>query len=296
MVRCSVRRLTGRLLAASLGCLLCGLLAGACGSPSAPTPPPPPPPPPPANALPIIESIKVKGRRPNQPANFADVSETIDVVAAVHDNETPTGELEFQWTATLGTFEGTGPSVTWIAPASAEAPVDVTLTLKLVEKYGQPGGPKIYQQDVTSSAPVSLHDSKKEVSEMAKQFLLDFSDSSIGVEQVMRNFQPGCYGTEDEADQVAENRRRFRIIESQVNEPATTIAFGGVCPFRGRPGDACSGASVFWRSRDLELNSTRADAGTDWLAAYYYPDQRRWRLCDSTFDGQKVGVGRPFMR
>jgi hypothetical protein len=291
-----VRSLTSRVFTASFGCLLGGVLIAACGSsPSAPAPPPPPPPPP-ANALPIIESIQVKGRRPNEPANFADVSETIDVVAAVHDNETPIGELEYQWTATAGTFEGTGASVTWIAPASAETPVEVTLTLKLVEKYGQPGGPKIYQHDVSSSAPVSLHDSKKEVGDMAKQFLLDFSNSSIGVEQVMRNFQPGCYGTKDETDQVAENRRRFRILDSQVNEPVTTIAFGGVCPFQRRPGDACSGVSVFWRSMDLELNSRREDAGTDWLAAYYYPDQHRWRLCDSTFDGQKVGVGRPFMR
>jgi hypothetical protein len=285
------------IVGASLATVLCGLLIAACGSsPSGPTPPPPPPPPP-ANSLPIIESIRVKGRRANQPANFADLSETIDVAATVHDNETPVAELEFQWTATAGTFEGTGASVAWIAPANAEAPVEVTLTLKLVEKYGHTGGPKIYQQDASSSATVSLHNSAKEVGEMAKQFLLDFSDSSIrDVGHIMRNFQPGCYGTADETQQVTENRRRFRIIESQVNEPATTIAFGGVCPFQRRPGDACSGVSVFWRSMDLELNATRADAGTDWLAAFYFPDQRRWRLCDSTFDGQRVGIGPPFMR
>jgi hypothetical protein len=283
-----------RILAA---CVLWGVTIAACGSPSGPGPVTPPPPPPPANALPIIESIKVTGRRARQPANFADLSETVDVVAAVHDDETPVTDLEFQWTASVGRFEGSGASVAWIAPPSASTPVDVALTLKLVEKYGQPGGPKIYQHDVSSSANVSLHDSAKEVGDMAKQFLLDFSDSSIrDISHIMRNFQPGCYGTADETEQVTENRRRFRIIESQVNEPATTIAFGGVCPFQRRAGDACSGVSVFWRSMDLELNAPRADAGTDWLAAFYYPDQRRWRLCDSTFDGQKVGVGRPFMR
>lgn len=283
-----------RILAA---CVLWGVTIAACGSPSGPGPVTPPPPPPPANALPIIESIRVKGRRANEPANFADLSEAIDVAATVHDDETATADLELQWTASAGTFDGTGASVAWIAPAGAATPLEVTLTLKVIEKYGQPGGPKIYQHDVSSSASVSLHNSAKEVGDMAKQFLLDFSDSSItNVSQIMRNFQPGCYGTADETEQVTENRRRFRIMDSRVNEPATTIAFGGVCPYQRRPGDACSGVSVFWKSLDLVLNATREDAGTDWLAAFYFPEQRGWRLCDSSFDGQKVGVGRPFMR
>jgi len=286
--------MTRRILAA---CVLWSVTIAACGSPSGPGPVTPPPPPPPANALPIIESIKVTGRRARQPANFADLSETVDVVAAVHDDETPLTDLEFQWTASVGRFEGSGASVAWIAPSSAPAPVEVALTLKLVEKYGQPGGPKIYQHDVSSSANVSLHDSAKEVGDMAKQFLLDFSDSRItNISEIMRNFQPGCYGTQDETDQVTENRRRFVILDSRVNEPVTTIAFGGTCPYQRRPGDACSGVSVFWKSMDLVVNATREDAGTDWLAAFYYPDQHRWRLCDSSFEGQRVGVGRPFMR
>ncbi len=288
-------RVARRFSAASFACVLCALLIAACGSsPNAPTPPPPPPP---ANALPIVDSIKVKGRRANEPANFADLSETIDVAATVHDDETATTDLEFQWTASAGTFDGTGLSVAWVAPAGAATPLEVTLTLKVIEKYGQPGGPRIYQHDVSSSASVSLHDSAKEVGEMARQFLLDFSDSSItDVGRIMRNFQPGCYGTSDETQQVAENRRRFRIIESRVNEPATTVAFGGVCPYQRRPGDACSGVSVFWKSMDLVANETREDAGTDWLAAFYFPEHRGWRLCDSSFDGQRVGAGRPFMR
>ena len=55
-----------------------------------------------------------------------------------------------------------------------------------------------------SAAPtLRLHDSVREVGDMARQFLLDFADSSIrDVAYVMRNFEPGCYGTQDETDQV----------------------------------------------------------------------------------------------
>lgn len=280
-----------------------GLLIAACGaSPSGPGPITPPPddtpPPPPLNAQPVIESFTVKGRRPHQPEDFADLSETIDVAATVRDDETEAGDLEFQWGASAGTFEGTGASVTWTAPADADTPLEVTLSLKVIEKYGHPGGPRVYQQDVSSSTTVSLHDSAKEVGDMAKQFLLDFSDSTIrDVSYIMRNFQPGCYGTSDETAQVAENRRRYRILDSQVGEPSTTIEFGGICPHLGHPGDACSAVLVYWNSMDLEANNAvGAVAGTDWIASFYIREQQRWRLCDSSFDGHRAANMRAFMR
>ena len=65
---------------------------------------------------------------------------------------------------------------------------------------------------------------------MARQFLLDFSDSSIrDVDYIMRNFEPGCYGTADERQQVQDNRHDYRIVESSVGSATTTVGFGGVC-------------------------------------------------------------------
>ncbi len=289
-----------RFLAALFACALSGVLIAACGAPPigpGQITPPPPPPPPPVNAQPVIESIRVKGRRQNQPANFADLAESIDVVATVRDDETPPEELEFQWTATVGTFDGTGAKVTWVAPAGAETPLEVTLTLKVIEKYGHPGQAKTFQQDVSSSAALSLHDSATEISDMAEQFLLDFSDSNIGdVSYIMRNFQPGCYGTTEETIDVADNRRRFRILDSRVGRPATTIRFGGICPYLGRPGDACSAVPVYWNSRDLFNGGVGAVTGTDWVVSYYFPDQKRWRLCDSSFDGHRAANMRKFIR
>jgi polyisoprenoid-binding protein YceI len=115
------------------------LIAAGCGGngPSGPTPPPgggnnqqPP-----ANNQPVIESLAVRNARPRAPANFADVSDTIEVTAQVRDDETAAAQLQFQWSATNGTFSGTGATVTWTPDASAATPLDVTITLRVVERY-----------------------------------------------------------------------------------------------------------------------------------------------------------------
>jgi hypothetical protein len=252
----------------------------------------------PPNNRPVIESITAQGRRAKEPPAFADLLEPIDLVARVRDDETALADLELQWTATAGSFEGTGSNVTWRAPSTAQTPVPVTLSLKVIEKYGYPGGAKVYQQDVSSSVMISLHDSVKEVGEMAKQFLLDFSDSSVrDVSYIMRNFQPGCYGTADETIQVTENRRRYRIVEWRVGDASTSINFGGVCRYGARRGDACTAVPVTWKSVDLDANNAVGSvSGTDWVASLYYPDQQRWRLCDSSFDGHKDANMRAFIR
>ncbi len=259
--------------------------------------PPPPPPPAPANALPVIDSIAAQGRRLREPASFADLGEAIDISARVRDEETPVAELEFAWTATAGTVEGTGAAVVWRAPAAFATPGDVTISLKVTERFGYPGAAKIYSQEVASSTAVSLHDSPKELNEMARQFLLEFSDSNIrDVSTIMRNFIPGCYGTQDERNQVTENRRRYRIIESSVGEAQTTVNFGGVCPYDAKRGDACTAVPVYWKSIDLDFNATEAVRGTDWLASFYVPATRRWGMCDSSFQGRPGAAPTDFMR
>lgn len=289
-----------RRVGAGVSAILAGILAVSCGgSPNGPgnvTPPPPATPPP--NVPPVIDSIRVQGRAAKEPANFSDLGETVAVTADVHDAETAVDELQYSWTADAGSFDGTGATVTWRAPEVATTPLPVTLTLKVTEKYGYPGAAKIYQQDVSSSAIVSLHNSRKEVGDMARQFLLDFSDSNIrDISAIMRNFIPGCYGTKEETDQVTENRRRYRIIDSHVGEPQTTVNFGGVCPFQARKGDACTSVPVFWNSIDMDNHgATGAVTGTDWVASFYIPDKQRWGLCDSSFDGRKALNMREFIR
>lgn len=290
-----------RALAAGALAVAAAALIAAC---SGRTPNEPSPPPgggnqqPPANNLPVIESITIQGTRNRQPPNFADVGEAIPVSAKARDDETAAEQLTYQWSATAGTFSGTGANVTWTAPSDASTPVTVTITLTVVERYGPSGSGVVFEHRVSRSATLSLHHSIREVGEMARQFLLDFSDSNIrDVSHIMRNFEPGCYGTAEEAAQVARNRADLRIVDSRIGDPAVTIEFGGVCSFRSRPGDACAHVPVFWASVLVADGSRQPSVrGTDQVAAMYYPAQSRWRLCDSQFDGELAPTLRAYFK
>ena len=291
-----VRAIAGAVALVVQGAVVAAVLvASACGPPTGPGPQPPPPPP--NNNVPVINSIAIHGTRPNEPLAFADLSESVDVTADVRDDETPIAQLQLLWTASVGTFSGSGANVTWQAPAQAETPLDVTLRLEVVERYGPVSAPTSLEHRVTGSAVVRVHNSVKEVGDAARQFLLDFSDSSIrDVAYIMRNFEPGCYGTEDEAAEVAGNRVRYQILASSVGAASVTVNFGGVCAFRARPGDACARIPVMWDSRDLTTGVRGVVRGTDQIAAVYVRSRREWRLCDSQFDGFVPLLLRGFIR
>ena len=273
--------------------VLASLVVACGGSPMAPNPTPQPP----ANNNPVIVSIRIQGSKPNEPANFADVGETISVSAEVRDDETAVSHLQFAWSAGVGTFSGNGPAVTWQAPAAAASAANVALRLEVVERYGPASAPTAFEHRVSGSADVRLHDSAREVGDMARQFLLDFSDSSIrDVDYIMRNFEPGCYGTADERQQVQENRADFRIIESAVGSATTSVGFGGVCSFRSRPGDACARVPVMWDSVKLSNGVRGVVRSIDQVAAVYVRSRGDWRLCDSQFDGSVPLHMRGFIR
>jgi hypothetical protein len=240
----------------------------------------------------VIASIAIQGTRSKEPANFADLGETVQVTATVHDDETPIDQLQFVWTADVGTFTGTGPSVTWTAPSQGTTPADVTLVLQVVEKFGYPGGPLSYENDAKGSAVLSLHDSVTEVGHMARQFLLDFSDSTIPVSVVMQNFDPTCSGTAQETQQVADNRVKFLIFASNIGQPTVSIPFGNsfcsVPVDRIQRGDACSSTPVHWESKQLNNGHTQVATGIDWISAYYRTEAKSWKLCDSQFTGSCV--------
>jgi hypothetical protein len=290
-------RLAGRLGAVvfALGLFAAAMVVAGCGgSPSAPSPPPsggggvvtPP-----ANNPPTIVSIVVQGSRAKEPANFADAGEGITVTANVKDDETPVAQLQFNWSASSGTFSGSGPVVTWQAPAQVPQPTIVTLNLEVVERYGT--APNTLENKVTGSAPVSLHDSAREVGEMARQFLLDFSETSIrDVDYIMRNFSasscPVPSNVTDEISDVKDNRAKFRIVSSRIGSPAVTVNFGGSCPFRGKRGDACAVVPSFWESVELATNQRGAVDGNDIVSSAYSPSASRWYLCASDYDGHKA--------
>ena len=245
---------------------------------------------PPPNNVPVINAITARGTRPNEPSNFADLGETIELAAQVHDDETPADQLQYEWSATQGTFTGTGANVTWQAPDDTPTPVQVTVTLKVIEKYGQTHQ---FQHEVTGTAEVSLHDSAEEVGDMSRQFLVDFSDTdNKNVDDIMRNFRqercPNPRDVQNERNDVQNHFTNFKTVSFRIGEPVVTINFGGVCPFRSRAGDACAALRAFWDAIDLRDQSRGSVDGTDFISAVYSSADARWWLCSSDYQGRSV--------
>jgi IPT/TIG domain-containing protein len=259
------------------------------------------------NTPPVIASLSARGTRPNEPAQFADLDESIDVTAVVTDAETSAPQLTYEWSSNAGgTFAGFGVSLKWRAPLSPPLiPINATLTLTVIERYtsvDDSGLPVTKENRVSRSTSVSVHDSKNEVGDMARQFLLDFSDSNItDVPFILRNFTddvPACAQDKNsEANEVADNRKNFRITSSSVGSAEVTFNFQSTCRIQNAFGDACAFVPVDWRSVKLATNSPEHVRGTDQLAAVYLPAQARWRLCSSFFDGVQLPNGtHPFIR
>lgn len=301
-----------RVVAGTVVACAAAFLVAACGGPGV-SPSPPPggggpgngggQQPPPANTPPTIESITIQGTRAREPANFADLGETVAVSAKVTDPETALDQLQYVWTASAGTFTGTGANVIWQAPATAPAavqgatPSTVTITLTLTEKYGNPGGPLSFEQSVSNTAPVALHDSVREVGDMSRQFLLEFSDTNIkDADYIMRNFGSTTFCPEpnevrSERDDVINNFTFYRMLNFDIGAAAVTVNFGGTCSSRGRRGDACATVPVFWDSVDVRSNIRTPNAGVDIIAASYSSKDSRWFLCASNYDGLNLITG-----
>lgn len=247
----------------------------------------------PQNALPVIESLTARGSRARQPANFADLGESITVRATVADEETAPEDLEYEWSATLGTFSGSGSTVTWRAPSSAGTPVNVTITLRVIERFGAGDA---FSHDVTRTRTVSLHDSATEVGDMARRFLTEFSKPQTNQDwrDVMADFDvegttcPDPSQVESEREDVIRHYTHFVMHDYTIGPASASFRFDSACTVPGRsarPGDGCVTLAVMWDSTDTRTNERRVTAGTDYLSAAYSSAARRWWLCSSDFLG-----------
>ncbi len=193
-----------------------------------------------ADTAPTISSVIAQGTRPHEPKNFADLDEEIAVTAAVDDPDTPADRLTFEWKADEGTINGSGATVTWRAPADAATPKSVTLTVNVSD----PGSNR-----TTGTVNVSLHNSTKEVGDLARQFLLDFSDSKndrrvrraqFHQESPMRGrSRRGVQRDRRESEDLPDRRiRRLVLLPSTSSSPSLP------CSYRPRDGDACAVGAV----------------------------------------------------
>jgi hypothetical protein len=248
------------------------------------------------NLPPSINGITAKGTTgPREPAGFASFDEIIIVSAEVVDAETPISGLTFDWTSDVGTFAGSEPTVTWGAPRIAGT---VTLTLTVTETFrsvDDMGLPVTRVNQVRATTVVRVHDSIKEVSDLAFQFIEDFSKQLEPV-FVTRNFSDRCNEAASELADVQNDQRLFTRTSYTIGVPMTTVLFSGTCPFRNRFGDACAQVPAEWHNIVKATGMPVFSQGIDQVTAIFEDDRNRWRLCASDFNQSSGTAGLHFKK
>jgi hypothetical protein len=245
-----------------------------------------------ANRPPVITGFRSVGSRNNQPSGFADIDETVQVIATVTDSETAPSALTYDWSGP-GTLTASGSTLTWKVPASFSqgTPTTATIGLTVTEKFTE-GGVQ-HRQTAASSFPVRVHDSQNEILSAGEDFLLLFSDSSKSTNEVLHNFSTTCdsgKGRTNEAADTDQNRRLFIqnfAAARVVRRPPATFNFvrQGCFPAgRNQPNtDACSAYNVHWEVTYRSDGHKETADGIDYVSAVLEND--RWLLCHSDFIG-----------
>ncbi len=236
-----------------------------------------------AGQAPQILSVVAKGSRANEPERFADLDEEISVTVTAQDPDTPAANLKYGWAAPAGTFTGTGASVKWKAPSPGAFTTPGTVTLTVSVSDGD--------SSATGTVVIRVHNSVKEVGDMARQFLVDFSEQKLAPEQIVRNFSDECSGKSAELSDVRDHQLDYRMERWRVDPPVVSVTFGGFCPFP-EFGDACAEVRVDWLvtciysyrtngSYACDVGHVYHSTGVDQVNAIYSRD--RWSLCSSRF-------------
>jgi hypothetical protein len=212
------------------------------------------------NTAPRIVSLTASSGR-------AEVDGTIQLTAVVQDDETPVDQLTFEWSAPAGSFSGSGTQVTWRAPTGVSTPVAYDLTLTVTEHRGG-------DTQVSANRRVQVNDSQKEVSDLAKGFLDDFSDSSKSASYCVRNFSDNCRnGRDEEYGQISANRDVWQILGSDIGKPSVSL--------NSRRDFANISVPCGWTSKRRADGVVQSGHGNCTLTAVY--DQPNWHLCESHY-------------
>jgi hypothetical protein len=242
-----------------------------------------------ANQAPVIANIRSIGSRNSQPSGFADLDETVTVVASVTDVETQPTALTYEWTG-AGIFSGSGETVSWRLPATAAStPTPITATLTVTETFVE--GSVTHKNTSVGTFVMQVHDSQKEILELGEDFLTLFSRSEVPTNDVLHNFSTTCdggKGRDDEKTDVDVNRARytedFGAFKMSRRGPAT-IVFRSICILPdGRVQanvDACSSFAVHWEVIKKTTGAREITNGVDYVSAAL--ENNRWRICHSDF-------------
>lgn len=257
------------------------------------------------NNPPVVSTLAVQPPRENQPITLASTGDRMSLTASVNDEETAANQLTYEWTASpsVGAFAGSGPAVQWTAPAAVTVPQSVVLTLTVVERYQEAdaqGLPVQREHRVQRSTLVKVHNTVKEVSDMAVDFLTLFSNSSLGPEAVLHNFSRTCdegEGYRQEHGDIVTHRSNVVVISHSITPPTFfEYEFGAdnACSRTAKPtpGDVCVEVPITWTDRNVGSSTPNPPvSGVDFVTGVY--ENSQWRLCHSRFDGTNTLTGQP---
>ncbi len=262
------------------------VVLSACGSPTTPTPPPTQPPtPPPANNAPVVQSVVASV------TTRTEVDTDVTVTVTVTDAETNVDALGYVWTATAGTFAGTGRSVTWRLPrGAATTPQNITLSVAVTEPYQTlENGVIVNRQHRVESAaaPFRVHDSAAEVESLAMTFLRNFADNTVSPATCVKDFSDSCPGKEAEQADI-EGVRRARFVTSS-SLAFQSVAFNAARTQADASVDCRFDSTVIQKidANDPYGPGDRVTADGECELGVIY-EAGLWKLCTSSFDGDEV--------
>lgn len=256
-----------------------------------------------ANQRPSVTIMRTVGSREKQPSGFADLNETLTVIASVSDAETPATQLTYEWTGP-GTFMPDGTNASWKVPATLPStPSPVTIGVNVTESFAEGG--VTHRQTASATFTVQVHDSPKEIMDKGEDFLTLFSNSDVPTDQVLHNFSTTCDGGKgraNEASDVDKARLNYRQDFSKFRIsriPPVTYNFGGACVAFGdlgriRPSDACSLYTVHWEvtwiraAEGHKVGDREVTDGIDHVTAVL--ENNVWKLCHSDFKGGQLNM------
>jgi hypothetical protein len=241
------------------------------------------------NLPPVISGFRSIGSRAGQPSGFADIMETVTLVASVTDADTPADALTYEWSGP-GTFTGAASSVQWQVPGSVSpTPSAITVTLAVTDSFVEGG--VTHRQTSIGTFAMQVHDSQKEILDAGEDFLTLFSRSEVPTSQVLHNFSTTCDkgdGLIAERQDVDTNRalyiQDFSAFRISRRGPAV-IAFHSVCSLPDgrvqRNVDACASFAVHWEVIKRSNGAREITNGVDYISAAL--ENNQWRLCHSDF-------------
>jgi hypothetical protein len=213
----------------------------------------------------------------------AEVNGQIELTAVVSDAETDAASLLYEWTATGGTFTGSGRSVVWRAPGSANPAVH-DLKLTVIDRYtatDADGKSQPRENRVSRSATAHMNDSPAELSALALTFLDDFVHSERSPEFCVRNFSDACRGKAEELSDIQRNRALYIVDPSRSSFRIHSIAYNTAGNVPTQATFATVLAPCEFASTEKATGMFGIARGTCRLTNVY--EDFRWRLCESNF-------------